>query len=497
MARRFVVEACASAIFLLFAAGSGLAAPAEPDDPVGALGSPGGAPADGAAPMHAQTTSSLQLPSAPALTPVVMPTPPASFCTEIDRGKYLADVFNPSVDTSNANVAKANAHLEDLSRVIAATTAPLDLLAGHKAFDAYRPTADSAYRFGLDVLALRPAIMAAPIVSCAPREVQASAPPPTPPPMAPSAGSRPVARTAVALAADPPVERAALRGPRRTVAVGVINGSGGFEKSEDWQAGPALSAMLEKSLSQRPQVIVVERTQLDQVINEQMLSATHVTGGTSSSPAKMIPAQYLVVGAVTEFGAPNEGGGLSIGGFGGGGFGGALALKKETGKVSIDLRILNTRTSEVVKAFTVTKTVSRTGVSVTTDYRGLSVGSDAFSKTPLGEACRQALEEAAERIADLVSQSGWEAKVVEADGDDVFVNAGAEAGLVAGDRLRIEHIGHTLTDPDTGQVLSQNRETLGELVIEGAEPKVSHGHFTAAEPGATPQRGDLVTLEGQ
>ena len=71
-------------------------------------------------------------------------------------------------------------------------------------------------------------------------------------------------------------------------------------------------------------------------------------------------------------------------------------------------------------AFTVSKQVTHTGISVTTDYRGLSVGSDAFSKAPLEEASRAAMVDAAQQIAAFVGQQQWEGRVVTVDGDDVY-----------------------------------------------------------------------------
>jgi curli biogenesis system outer membrane secretion channel CsgG len=287
---------------------------------------------------------------------------------------------------------------------------------------------------------------------------------------------------------------AAPLGPKRTIAVGVIKASGGFESSENWSAGTALSSMLAKTLTESGHFVVVERSDLGDVLTEQQLQATRVTGGGAAGPTvKMIPAQYLIVGGVTEFGAPKQGGGLNVGGLGlGGGLVGGLGVKSQTGKISIDLRILNPRTGEVLNAFTVTRSVSRTGVAITGDYHGVSMGGDAFSRTPLGEASRLALVDAAQRIASFVAQTPWEGRVVDFDGSQMIVNAGSEAGLSPGDRLRVERIGRTLTDPDTGQVLSQTRETLGEVVIAQLEPKIAHGQFTAAQPGVDPQRGDIV-----
>jgi curli biogenesis system outer membrane secretion channel CsgG len=493
MARRFFAGACAFAGFLFLALASNAAV---------AEGAAGGDPF--APPPTTMTAPppapAVPLPPPPVLTHVAMPSPPPSFCSEIDRGRFLADVFNPAVNASNANVETANAHLDELNRAVATAPNAATTNAAHKAFSDYQPIASQAYHYSLDVLGLRPAIMSTPVASCGPpapppTTMAAATPPPTqmrrddPPPRAMRRDDPPPT------AYQAPAPRA-FSGPKRTVAIGVIQASGGFDKSEDWAPGGALSAMLSTSLSGGGRVIVVERNELGQVLTEAQLRAAHVTGGSSDLPIKMIPAQYIVVGSVTEFGAPNQGGGFSIGGSGEGGFGGALGIRKETGKVAIDLRVLNARTGEIVNAFTVSKTVTHTAVSITTDYRGVSMGGDSFKKTPLGEACRQALMEAADRIADAVAGAGWEAKVVDADGEEAFVNAGAEAGLAPGDRLRVERLGRVLTDPDTGQILSEHHETVGELVIESAEPKVARGRFNPSGPGMVPQRGDLAIYEG-
>jgi curli biogenesis system outer membrane secretion channel CsgG len=436
--------------------------------------------------------SALQIPPAPALTPVDMPRPPASFCSEEARVRYLTEVFNPAAEVATANATKTADHLGDLGQAISTATATDDIIAAHAAFNAYKLRADEAYRFGLDVQKVRPAIMATAIVPCGPpASEQAYAPPPPSP-----AYSRPAPARYAAEARDrdpdPPSASRAIPGPRRTIAVGVIQASGGFTSGENWSAGGALSSMLAKTLTESGRFVVVERNDLGDVLNEQQLRAAKVAGGSTATPVKMIPAQYLVVGSVTEFGAPNQGGGLSIGGIGSNGFGGGLGLNRQSGKISVDIRILNPRTGEVMEAFTVSQEVSRTGIALNTQYHGIATGADTFSKTPLGEASRRAMVEAGERIADFVARGAWEGRVVDFDGADMIINAGAEAGLMPGDRLRVERIGRTLTDPDTGQVLSERRDTLGEVVIAGVEPKIARGHFAAATPGVDPQRGDLV-----
>ena len=450
------------------------------------------APAPAAAP-------SWSLPPEPSLAPARLAPTPASFCSETERVKYLNEEFNPTAAAASANASTTADYLNQLDRAAGSAPTREDIIAAGDAFKAYKPKADEAYKLSLDILALRPSIMAVPVAPCGAPVRIAEAPPPPPPRLAADAvqaAVRPAQRqapgpSAAAMAMGRPI------GPKRTIAVGAINASGGFEQSESWSAGPALTAMLTKTLGDTGRFIMVERSDLTEVLNEKQLKATHVSGGEDAGPpTKMIPAQFLVVGSVTEFGAPNQGGGISVGGLGLGPVTGGLGLRRQTGKVSIDLRIVNPRTGEDLYAFTVTRQASSTSLAVTADYRGVSTGGDTFSKTPLGEASRLALTEAAQRISDFVSQASWEGRVVAADDDGIFVNAGSEAGLSSGDRLRVERIGRTLTDPDTGQILSQRKLALGEVVISDVEPKVAHGQFNATQPGLTPQRGDLVIFEG-
>ena len=511
MPRHRIVWACASAI-LLVAAGTCFGVTARASDsvapgyvPPSAANAPPPAPA-APPPLPAAPKSALILPPEPALASVTAPSPPVSFCSETDRVRYLTEVFNPAAEAATANATAAANHLADISQAIVNATAPSDIIAGHQAYDAYRPKADQWYKLGMAIQTIRPAIMSVPIAACGapPDQDIASAPalpaaPPSPPrAMAYESGSPP--RAYFAPVATQPGQPSAptgrfMPGPKRTVAVGALQASGGFTNDENWRAGPALSAMLTKTLADTGRFVVVDRNALGDVLNEQALRATHVAGGTTSGPpVKMIPAQYLVEGAVTEFGSPNTGGGLSIGGLGSNGLGGGLGLTHDTGRISIDFQIVSPRTGEVIDTFTITRSVSHTGVALNLDYNGVAVGGNEFSKTPLGEASRQAMVEAAQRIVDFVAQGNWEGRVVDFDGVnmDTIVNAGSEAGLLPGDRLRVERMGRTLTDPDTGQVLSERHDTLGEVVISATEAKIANGRFTAFQPGIEPQRGDLV-----
>jgi curli biogenesis system outer membrane secretion channel CsgG len=281
-------------------------------------------------------------------------------------------------------------------------------------------------------------------------------------------------------------------GPKRTIAVGSIEAEGGYKDSESWDIGAGVSAMLATELLRSGRFYVAERTQLSEVTREGRIQAE---AGGSARNASLTPAQYIVVGSVTEFGSPSKGGGLKVGGSLGALRG--LDVSKKKGRVVLDLRLVEAGTAKVIHSFTVTGEASTTGVDVDARVEGTSIGGDQFARTPLGQATREALDDAVIEIARAIANRGWEGRVVTLAGDRVIINAGAEAGVKVGDRFRIERVAEILTDPETGRVLSQSRNTVGDLEVTGIEPEIAHGAFKSIDGNTAPVRGDLaIPLSG-
>jgi curli biogenesis system outer membrane secretion channel CsgG len=280
-------------------------------------------------------------------------------------------------------------------------------------------------------------------------------------------------------------------GPRRTIAVGNIDVIGPTANASATNVGGAIAGMLTTALEQSDRFIVVERDAMAQIVSELSMTKSGVTSGTAApTPGGVLPAQYIVVGAVTDYTAPGagRGGGFSFGGST------ALTLGTSKGDVAIDLRIVDTRTGAVVKAFKVQRKLSSMNLGVSTSLKGVPIGSNGFFNTPLGEATRRALNDAVVQIALALAAQPWRGQVVKADGGQVWLNAGGEAGVVVGDRMSLQRVGETLTDPATGAVLSEQMVQLGEVTITSVQPKLSIGTYRAILEGA-PARGDFVVQQ--
>jgi curli biogenesis system outer membrane secretion channel CsgG len=295
--------------------------------------------------------------------------------------------------------------------------------------------------------------------------------------------------TARARAADSKsaVAPLAFVGPKRTIAVGSIDVLGPYANGSAVNAGGAVGGMFTTALQDSGRFTVVERDALPQVITEQELAKSHVAAGTSAPlPGNVIPAQYLLVGSVTSSSTSDRGGGFS---FGGGG--GAITLGHSSGEIGLDLRLIDPRTSAVVKAIKVKRKIAGNTIGVTGNAGRTPVGTNAFANTPLGDATRAAIGDAVVQIVAAAGAAPWRGQVVKFDSGMVWVNAGGESGVRVGDSMAIQRVGETLTDPATGIVLSQKLLDLGVVTITNVEPAIAWGNFAPSGSGE-PVRGDAL-----
>lgn len=178
--------------------------------------------------------------------------------------------------------------------------------------------------------------------------------------------------------------------------------------------GNGMSDMLATELLNTNRFIVLERQKLGGVLAEQDLArAGRIQQGTGAATGQVEGAELLVTGAVTAFEPDYQGGGVGIGGgnIGGGwhhsrgGIGG-IGLSVKQAYVAIDLRVIDTRTSRLVAATTVSGKTSNIGLGIGGVGFGhhsiMGGGLGVFRNTPMEEAVRQCLAQA---IAFVVSRT--------------------------------------------------------------------------------------------
>lgn len=203
----------------------------------------------------------------------------------------------------------------------------------------------------------------------------------------------------------------AYNGPKARIAVLDFENKAGASYGA---LGNGMSDMLATELLNTNRFIVLERQKLAGVLAEQDLARTgRIQPGTGAATGQIEGAELLVTGAITEFEPNYQGGGIGIGGGHLGGHRwsrhgsvGGIGIGLQQAYVALDLRVIDTRTSRLVAATTVTGKTSDWGIGIgggrwgRHSIMGGSLG--VFKNTPMEKAVRQCLAAA---IAFVVSRT--------------------------------------------------------------------------------------------
>lgn len=253
-----------------------------------------------------------------------------------------------------------------------------------------------------------------------------------------------------------------------------------FTNKANWQGqvelGTGFADSLADALIKTGQFIVVERAEIQNVMKEQDFAQSGRTVETANAPkvGQLLTAQIQITGSITHVDTRTSDGGAAFGfkGFSIGGSGG-------TAEVSIALRIIDTTSGQVLDSQQLKGVARKSGLSFgfgSGDFRG---GMSSLKKTPLGDAVIDALNQAVGLITMRLERVPWQGRIVKADGDKIYINAGANFGVKPGDRFACAHPGEALIDPDTGLNLGGKETKYGQIEVVEVSDK-----FSIAKPVA-------------
>lgn len=233
----------------------------------------------------------------------------------------------------------------------------------------------------------------------------------------------------------------------------------------------SLTEALTTSLVATGKFIVLERLALQQVQGEQDLSASgRVNTETAAEKGKLMGAQVLITGDITQFAYQRS----AIGGkFSNIVKGLDAGVERVSASVSIDLRLIDAVTGEVIASIKGDGSAAQQGVTthLTKDEKKYD-GSVGLS-TPLGKASRDAIQKSIAGIIDNVPKLKWSARVIDFRDGVVYVNAGSALGMVKGMTMEVFDPQPTLIDPESGRNLGSPEKLIGEVVIDGVEQQYS------------------------
>lgn len=285
-----------------------------------------------------------------------------------------------------------------------------------------------------------------------------------------------------------------LPAPKKRIAV--MDFEDKTDKSYGWgghykDAGEGMADMLITELVKTGRYLVVERTELQRVMDEQALGLSGaVTKQTAAHVGELLGAELAVFGTISEFGySKGELGGAKkgIGGFG-------VGVKSQAATVAVDVRMVNSSTGEIIGADNVRTKEKKRGLKFSN--KDLAFGSqNDFDESLVGKATRDAIEKIVKLLDKQAPNIPWRAKVVMAQGEQVIVNAGAGGGVQVGHQFIVMRPGEELIDPDTGLSLGSMESKVGEIEVVNNMMGDGKASQCRVLSGSGFDRGDIVRLK--
>jgi curli biogenesis system outer membrane secretion channel CsgG len=245
-----------------------------------------------------------------------------------------------------------------------------------------------------------------------------------------------------------------------------------FENKTTWKGQVSLddgmADQLTDALMQSGQFVVMERQTLGDVMAEQDLANSgRAQKSQSAQTGKIVNAQILVKGTVTEFEDKSSG---SANGIGFGGF--KIANNRSEAHVGLIIRLIDTTTGEVLASQRCEGKATAGGVGLGMNVGGVGFGTSGFEKTPMGKAVQMAIDNAVQTIADKLKNVPFQARIVKVVNDsELLISGGEKTGISSGDVFTIYSVGENLVDPSTGEQLGSELEKKGTVKVTKVEEK--------------------------
>jgi hypothetical protein len=219
---------------------------------------------------------------------------------------------------------------------------------------------------------------------------------------------------------------------------------------------------------------------------EKNLSMSDLANPSVGAEQKFEIGDLLVKASITEFGYKE------------GKVGGSLANKalkrasvgSYTGRVAVDIRLIDIGTSEVLWAETVDESETSRSLGLATNK--FTFGDQKrFDDHVTGKATRKVINAVVEKLEKETSNRPWQGLLITAD-EFLFIDGGTELGLQSGMRFDVLRQGKVVKHPKTGKILKVIHETVGVVRATEVEDGITTVETVEGSGFVT---GDVVKLK--
>ncbi|RUO62281.1 curli production assembly protein CsgG [Pseudidiomarina insulisalsae] len=263
-------------------------------------------------------------------------------------------------------------------------------------------------------------------------------------------------------------------GLKRKLAVGRLSNETNYGRSLLREAvqgihDQKISDMFTQAVANTQHFMIFERPDMNAILAEQQLT---------QQTNDLVGVDTLVIGSLTEFGRATTGerGFLS-------------SSAKQEATATVDLRLVDTRTGQVIASF------SGTGSSSLEQSRTMGFGSVAGYDGSLNDrAIGAAVNAAVEKMTQALLERPWSADVLAFENNLVYISGGEAQGVKPGMRFNVMTKGQRVKSSTTGATITLPGEKVAEIRVQslfgttetdqGAAATVTSGSLTGYELAA-------------
>jgi curli biogenesis system outer membrane secretion channel CsgG len=234
-----------------------------------------------------------------------------------------------------------------------------------------------------------------------------------------------------------------------------------YDRENDPMRKQALD-ILSSKLAASNKFILLEREDLEILVEE------------AGDQMNKIGADYIILGAVTEFGRKTEGQQKVF-----------SSTKTQTVEAGVSIRLVETATGLIIYSD------EAKGSAEISAKKVLGFGESAgFDATLSDKAIADALSKLVDNIVAKCMDKPWKSYVLSVEDGNYVISGGASQGLAAGDKFNLYLKGKTVKNPQTGMNVELPGTKIGQMTVLS-----SFGDMPENEISFCSYEGDAIDVE--
>jgi curli biogenesis system outer membrane secretion channel CsgG len=215
-------------------------------------------------------------------------------------------------------------------------------------------------------------------------------------------------------------------GPKKKLAIAKFENATRFGKR---RLGENMTTVLTTELSKTKRFILLERADVDKILDQLALAQSGITEGTLEQ-IQLLDAEFILTGAVTHYAVTTTGSSNLF-----------TQSKTQKAEVGADVRIIDIRTGEILLS------ESGKGSAEKEFDKVLGMGQDGgYDESLEMDAFRMAVINLTENIISTIDNTAWICDVVKISGSKLYIDAGKKSNLTLGMKMDIFQKGENITN---------------------------------------------------